>query len=221
LDGAVACYQEALRIDPKQQYAVRNLPQAERMRALLPRLPGVLAGTDRPATAAEALRFAELCEQPFQNRFAAAVRLYDQAFAADPALAAQLVGIQTHRYNPACCAARAGRGDGVDAPADPGERAALREKALAWLRADLAVRRKQTASSSGSERKAAAAALAHWLGDSDLTATRPGLSRIGLPAAERAEWDAFWADVRSTMAEAGKPAPPPETAPPPREVTGR
>jgi tetratricopeptide (TPR) repeat protein len=217
LEEAVSSYKEALRLDPKQPYAVANLPRAERMRTLLPRLPGVLAGTDRPATPAEALGFAELCGQPFQGRYAAAARLYEHAFALDPALADVLfTSAGGHRYDAACYAARAARGDGVDAPADPAGRAALRAQALSWLRADLAVRQKQAASQAGSERRAAAAALAHWLGDSDLSAVRHPLVLAALPAAEAREWLALWADVRWTLAEAHKPAPPPEAAPPPR-----
>ncbi len=61
LEGAIAEFKEALRLDPKQRYAVVNLPRAERMRALLPRLPGVLADSDRPANPAEAVEFANLC----------------------------------------------------------------------------------------------------------------------------------------------------------------
>jgi eukaryotic-like serine/threonine-protein kinase len=219
LDGALACYKEALRLDPKEEDAVTNLPRAERMRPLLPRLPGVLAGTDRPATGPEALGFAELCGQAFQNRFAAAARLYEQAFALDPSLANQWLGAGTHRYDAACYAARAARGDGADTPAEPVGRAALRAKALAWLRADLAGWERAAAATSGSGRQRAAAAMIHWLDDSDLTATRPGLWRIGLPAAERADWDAFWAAVRATLAAAQQQPPPREAAPPPRPAT--
>jgi hypothetical protein len=98
----------------------------------------------------------------------------------------------------------AGRGDGVDAPPDAGDRAALRAKALAWLRADLSARR-------------AADRLSGWLTDPDLAGVRPGLARIGLSAAERAAWDALWADVRATLAAVRQP-PPREMAPPPRRV---
>jgi Flp pilus assembly protein TadD len=217
LDGAVSSYREAVRLDPKQQYAVANLPRAERMRALLPRLPGVLAGTDRPATAAEAVGFAELLGEPFQRRYAAAARFFEQAFSADPALADVFTSTGGgHRYDAACYAARAARGEGVDYPPDPAQRAALRAKALAWLRADLAIWKRQAASRSASERTAAAAALTWWLGDSDLSAVRRPFLLAALPAAEAKKWLAFWTDVRSTLAEAQKPAPPPETAPPPR-----
>jgi hypothetical protein len=102
----------------------------------------------------------------------------------------------------------------VDAPADPSVRADLRAKALEALRAELAARRKQAGTPSGPERQAAAAALTHWLGDPDLTGTRPGLTRIGMPGAEQAAWDGVWADVRTMPAEVRKPLPPLQVAPP-------
>jgi tetratricopeptide (TPR) repeat protein len=211
LEGAIAEYREALRLDENQVYARANLPRAERMRELLPRLPDVLAGRAVPRAPAEGCEFARLCAQPYQNRFAASARLYAASFAADPNLAEDLVA--GRRYDAACSAARAARGDGVDAPTDPGQRAGLRAKALAWLRADLALRRKQAASSSAAERQAGVAKLAHWLVDTDLSGVRPGPARVGMPDAERTDWDKFWAEVRATRAEARKP--------PPREVKAK
>ena len=146
----------------------------------------------------------------------AAARLYERAFAADPALADAFSRAGGHRYNAACYAARAARGDGTDALADPAKRAALRAKSLAWLQADLAVWQKRAAAPSGSERKTAASAMTHWLGDSDPTGTRGGLIRLDIPPAERVEWDKFWTDVKATLTAARKPPPPPEVTPPPR-----
>jgi eukaryotic-like serine/threonine-protein kinase len=215
-EEAAAAYREAIRLAPSNPQPRNNLARLERTRELFLRLPGVLSGTARPAAPGEALEFADLCSRPSQRRYAVAARLAGGAFAADPKLADDLAA--QHRYNAACYAARAARGDGVDAPADPGERGALRAKALGWLRADLAARQKQAASANPADRKAAADALTHWLGNPDLSGGRPGLRRIGMPAAERAEWDAFWADAKATIAEARKPSPPPEVTPPPRET---
>jgi len=120
----------------------------------------VLAGRAEPRTPAESCDFAELCALPFQKRFAAAVRLYQRAFAADPKLADDLIAL--HRYNAACYAARAARGDGLDAPADAPGRAALRGQALSWLRADLTLRRQQADSSDAAQRKTAADELSNW-----------------------------------------------------------
>jgi tetratricopeptide (TPR) repeat protein len=224
LDDAVPLYRRALagqtaKLGPdhaETRRTRRNLAQAERIQGLLGRLPAALAGTARPIGPAEAVAFAELCRTRSQNRFAAAVRFYDQAFAADPALAE--TRRPASRYNAACSAAQAARGDGTDAPASAAARAGLRAKALAWLRADLAVWGGYAGSRDPGRRQAAATDLSLWLQDSDLSATRPGLPRIGMPAAERAEWDHLWADVRAALAEAQKPAPPPEVAPMPRTV---
>jgi hypothetical protein len=66
-----------------------------------------------------------------------------------------------HRYNAACAAALAGCGQGADgADLTPARRAALRAKALGWLRADLDVWRKQAASANFDDRKAPAQKLA-------------------------------------------------------------
>src|SRR5262249_3530467 len=152
-------------------------------RELLPRLPAVLAGEQEPKTPAEACEFAWLCAQPFQKRSAAAVRLYEKAFAADAKLADTLA--PAHRYNAACDAARAARGDGGDAPAGADERAALRGKALAWLRATLVLWSKQAVSASAVQRRAAAAKLAHWQRDEDLSGVREAKALQQLPQDER------------------------------------
>jgi tetratricopeptide (TPR) repeat protein len=214
LNGAISSYREAIRIDPKQQDAVVNLPRAERMRDLLPRLPGLLAGKGEPRNPAEECEFARLCSQPFQQRFAMAARLYEKAFTADLKQATELA--LAYRYYAAASAARAASGDGKDAPADSTERAALRAKALGWLRAELVLRRQQASSSSRAERQTAVALLTHWLGDSDLLGVRPGPMRTGLTASEAADWDALWDDVKTTLAAARQPPTPPEPAPHPR-----
>jgi tetratricopeptide (TPR) repeat protein len=208
LDGAVAEYKEALRINPREKVAVDDLPRAERMRSVLPRLAGVLAGTDRPASPAEACDCARLCRLQFQKRFATAVRLYEQAFAEAPKLAGDLAA--GHRYAAATSAARAARGDGVDAPAGASARAALRAKALGWLRADLALCQKQAASLDATERRTAGDMLTDWLKELDLVHVREEASLASLPADEADRWRAFWADVKATIAQPLAPSPPPQ-----------
>jgi hypothetical protein len=115
----------------------------------------------------------------------------------------------------ACYAARAARGDGVDTPAGPAERAALRGKSLAWLRTDLAVRKRQAYSADPAQRKVAAAALTHWQRDSDLSGVREPKALEALPGEERTRWRQLWATVSAALAEANKPPPTPEPLPPP------
>ena len=219
-----------LRIAPSNPDVAKSLARAERMAALLPNLPDVIAGKVAPDSPADACEYAVLCAWSPQKRHVAAVRLFSTAFAAEPKLADDLYA--DHRYNAACSAARAASGDGIDAPADPEKRAELRRKALAWLRADLTIHKRQAASTSATERDFAADRLTLWLADGDLASVRPGKLRIETPADERAEWDALWADVRTTISVARnspttpktappggrKPLPVLETAPPPREI---
>jgi hypothetical protein len=167
------------------------------MRRLLPRLPEVLAGKAKPTSPAEACDFAPLCIQPFQKRYAAAVRLFDAAFAADPQLAGDLAA--GHRYQAACSAALAARGDRADAPNGMHERKTLRTRALAWLQADLAQCRQQAVSTEAL-RRPTADMLSQWLHDPDLAELRPGSGRGMLPADERSAWDTLWANVRATLA---------------------
>jgi Flp pilus assembly protein TadD len=203
LEGAFGCFQEALRLSPTYALARNDLRQIEPLRLALPHLSVILEGRAEPVTPTEGCTFARLCAEPSQKRFAAATRLYAQAFAADPKLADDPSAF--HRYYAACCAARSARGDGVDGPSDPRERATLRSQALAWLRADLALRQKQAASANPAERQTSAASLSHWLANSDLAGVRPGKEPLALPAAERAEWEALWADVQATRVAAQAP----------------
>jgi Flp pilus assembly protein TadD len=203
LDGAITCYREAVRLEPKHPHAAAALPLAEQLRALVTRLPDVLAGKDKPKDPAEAIAFAQICTQPFQKRYADAARFYADAFAADPKLADNLK--PWHRYNAACYAALAGCGKGTDAAKqDDQDRARLRGQALTWLRADLVLLRRRAGSGEAPLRQDAAAKLSHWLIDSDLVGLRPGSEQVPMPAEERAAWDALWADVRAALALAQK-----------------
>jgi tetratricopeptide (TPR) repeat protein/DNA-directed RNA polymerase specialized sigma24 family protein len=111
--------------------------RCEQLVALDTLLAKVLRGEAEPATAAERLSLAYLCQFPCKRLHAAAARLAADAFAADPKLADD--GKQQHRYHAACSAALAGCGKGEDAVGlDEKERARLRQQARDWLTADLA-----------------------------------------------------------------------------------
>jgi eukaryotic-like serine/threonine-protein kinase len=213
LAGAEAEYREAIALDPSNRYPRENLAVVQRIAPLLSRLDDVLAGRTVPASPVEAANFALLCAQPFRRQYAAAARLYGQAFADDPKLPQDLANNPplSHHYYAACCAAIAGSGQGFDAPADPAARAALRGQALAWLRAGLALRRKQAASDNSTDRAKAAQALDDWLTDSEDFGIRPGGVPRDLPAAEQTGWESLWSDVRATLANAQKPVPPTPT----------
>jgi serine/threonine protein kinase/Flp pilus assembly protein TadD len=174
------------------------LREAEQLAHLDDRLRAVLEGKAKPSDAAERLRFAQLC-QGFGRRYAAAARFFAEAFAEQPALAANLA--TAHRYNAACAAVLAGCGQGPDATTlDDAERARLRRQALGWLRADLTAWR-AVLEKDPDKARAVQRTLRHWQQDVDLAEVR-GDALVKLAAAEWRAWQQLWADVDQTLRKA-------------------
>jgi Flp pilus assembly protein TadD len=175
--------------------------QAERMAELASRLPGVLAGRDRPKDAAEALTFADICV--VKHLYAAAARLFAEALEADPTLGDDRNA--QPRYNAACAAALAGSGQGTDEPKpDEPARAALRARALGWLKGELAAWSRLLDSGPPQSRPMIAQTLRHWQADADLAGVRGAAALATLPEAERADWEALWAEVDRLRVRAGE-----------------
>ncbi|HZY85526.1 MAG TPA: tetratricopeptide repeat protein [Gemmataceae bacterium] len=190
LDEALAEYRKTVELGNSQ--AGPRLRACERLRALRPRLPGLVAGRDRPADNAERLAFAELCRLPGERRYALAARLYADAFGAAPKLADDLGA--AHRFRAAGAAAAAGCGEGVDSPGDK-EKARLRAQALDWLRADLSLWAKQARGERPEGRAAARAALRAWQHDPRLAGVRDPAALAKLPGPEREAWQGLWREV--------------------------
>jgi tetratricopeptide (TPR) repeat protein len=166
-----------------------RLKMCERMLALDARLPGVLQGKER-LPPADQLELARACRH---GRPHAAFSLYAAAFAAQPALADDLG--TGDRYYAAGAAVRAAAGEGPNGPRLGGpERAGLRQQALAWLRADLALR---SALQRGG--KSVAWALAIWQRDAAFSSVRDQASLEKLSSAERERWQRLWADVTALL----------------------
>jgi tetratricopeptide (TPR) repeat protein len=197
LDSAILEFEEAMRLFPGSDYWKPYASRAARMKELLPLLKDVIAGQTQPKTPDDATVMALCCALPFQNRYACSVRLYERAFKEDPKLADDMV-IQ-HRWYAACYAARAARGDGVDAPQDPIERARLRNLAYAWLRADLTIHVKKATSSSRPDRNNVLDQLNEWLHETEIRELRAPKLLEKLPADESKKWLAFWDEVRATF----------------------
>src|SRR5262249_8995339 len=124
------------------------------------------------------------------------------AFAADAKLADDLKA--AHRYHAACSAALAAAGQAEDAAKlDDKEKTRLRQQALDWLRADLALRRKQLRSWWPGRAGQARAALAHWQKDPDLASLRDQAALAKLPAQEQKAFARLWADVQALLKKAG------------------
>jgi hypothetical protein len=175
--------------------------QCERLVELDRDLPAVLRGDKQPASAAECLEFADLC-QSYKRRHSAAARFYADAFAAEPKLAGDLN--RQHRYNAACSAALAAAGKAVDAQHLAVEEWAwLQQQAHAWLRADLTAYTQLVEKGNPATRQAIQKRLDHWRSDPDLLAVRDRDWLAAMPAADSARWQQLWTDVAALHKKAG------------------
>jgi tetratricopeptide (TPR) repeat protein/serine/threonine protein kinase len=199
-DEAKEPLERALALYPKQHPArdeISGLLQVVvRYKKLEPRLPRLISGEERPATAQEVQDAAKLCR--YRNLTYAAFRLRAAAFALDPKMADDLNA--GHRYSAACAAALAGTGKGKDAARlDAKERTHLRKQALDWLRADLALHTRQWESGKSADRSAVQRALAHWQKDTDLVGIRDKAALEKLPPDEQKAFTQLWADVAALL----------------------
>jgi tetratricopeptide (TPR) repeat protein len=170
------------------------------------RLAAVLTGTVKVENATELLTFARICG--YRKKYADAVRFYERAFAKDPRLAAQLrSGARSAAAADAVLAATESGAARTD-----GERAALRRRALDWLRADLAGWAKVLKETNPAARTAAHRAMTDWLADRSFARVRHPFLLAALSTDEAKAWLALWAEVRSLR---DRTAPPP-TAPFPK-----
>jgi serine/threonine-protein kinase len=189
LSEAVQVLEHAAEVAPQNAAVQRELKLSQRCLELDQRLPDILAGKVKLPIPTEAVEFADFCQQPFQKRYAAAVKFYKDAFAGDPTL-----GV-TYRYDAACAAVLLAAGHDSNTLPSSKEAAGFRELARQWLLTDLAVIRQDLQSSLSTARKKALSRLGHWMRDADLTSVRDSKALADLPDAERAAWTAFWADV--------------------------
>jgi tetratricopeptide (TPR) repeat protein len=200
LDEAVAAYKAAIRVDPKNALARSNLREVERWRELLPRLADVAAGRAGAATPAEGCELAELCSEPFQRRYAAAVRLYQGAFAVDPKLATN------YRNKAAYAAVLAAAGKDAELTTfGADEWWYWTDLARQWLRTDLglwAVHGKDPKNLSRARNT-----LAWWKSTRDLAAVRDPAWLAAMPPADRQAWQTFWSDVDAVLAGLKPPQP--------------
>jgi tetratricopeptide (TPR) repeat protein len=177
--------------DPHRPALQEKLKLCERMLALDARLPALLQGKERPAVE-ELLELAHLCQD--YGRPHAAAGLYAAAFAARPALADDLG--RGNRYSAACAATRAAAGKGsAQGQLREAERALHRQRALAWLRADLTLRTRLL-----NDGKGMVWSLATWQTDPDLAGVRDPAALAKLPDSEREQWRRLWADVAALLA---------------------
>ena len=128
--------------------------------------------------------------------FSTSVRLWTVAFEKSPSLLEEMQA--GHRYNAACSAALAAAGEGNDAKdLTDDQRKELRQKCLAWLRDDLAARKKAADKGDAKVKQAMAAHWANAQKDPDLAGVRDATALKKLSGNERAAWQALWDETKS------------------------
>jgi hypothetical protein len=112
------------------------------------------------------------------------------------------------RYNTACSALLVADSRGEDAtPLDDAARSALRRRALAWLRAELAAWTALFETGSPQDRTTVLVALRWWPRDSDLATIRDDDALARLPESERKDWQSFWNEYDALMRKGGETKP--------------
>jgi tetratricopeptide (TPR) repeat protein len=185
---------------PLHASAQKQQVLCQQLLALDQKLAAVLQGQVQPKDAAEQLDLANLCQR-FKHQYADAAKFYAAAFAAEPKLAEDLN--KSNRYNAACAAVLAAAGQGKTADKlDAQAKAKLRQQALDWLRADLALWQKQA--QGGTASSTLTKVLSHWQTDPDLTSVRDFKALGQLPEAELQDWLTLWADVAQLLQKTKK-----------------
>jgi tetratricopeptide (TPR) repeat protein len=197
---ARAAFERAVALLPPTAPLRRKLQaQAEQCGRLLElerKLPAVLDGKQKPASEEERLELAVLC-QDYKQRYAAAARLYADAFTADPKLVKDPRGGHVTRAARAAVLAAAGRGTDAG-KLGAAEQTRLRHLALVWLRADLDAWAKLLDKSPAEVGRA----LGGWQKEADFAPVRDPKALAQLPAGERAAWEKFWEDVAGLLRRA-------------------
>jgi tetratricopeptide (TPR) repeat protein len=180
-----------------------NIRESERLETLEAKLPAILNGAAQPQDEEEVLALADLCDRKSMHN--AAARLYEAALAGRTNLGDPFP--PARRQAAADAAALAGCGSGTDGP-PPGEadRARWREKARAWLRADLAAWEKILETGSPQARAQLQSALANWKADDDLAGIRDETNLAKFSEEERIACRALWVDVDALLKKAGTSA---------------
>jgi serine/threonine protein kinase/Flp pilus assembly protein TadD len=174
--------------------------QCRRQIELDGRLDAILRGEARPVSPAERAEYAEVCS--CKGRYAAAARLWAEAFREAPGLALDVEA--GRRYYAARAAALAGSGKDRAEALDEGERARWRRQALTWLTADLAARAGRLGSDKAADREAVREKLEQWRYDVTLAGLRDPPGVEALPREERQACVRFWRAVEGVLEQVGR-----------------
>jgi hypothetical protein len=161
-------------------------------------LSAVLNGDAQPASARERLELVALCQMPCKRLHATALRLAADAFAAEPK---RDYIQQPYRYNLARSAVLAAAGQAAEARIVPDKLALrLRQQALRWLHADLALYARLASRDDPRAKAAVRQRLTRWRNDADLAWVRDQDVLQRLDGDEQTSWRNLWAQVDGLLA---------------------
>jgi tetratricopeptide (TPR) repeat protein len=199
---AVAAIEAAARLVPESREIGAELRAAQRYDAISRRLPRLLDRTERVASTAESLEIADFCRHPGVRRYAFAVRLYVETFAAKSELPArtragdEIAVLQDRALYKAACAAIC-LATGQDATVAVGEEEAhyLLSLARSWLETDLTGLRRLLSIDNGNSRAVARNRIARWGADHGLASLRPVRGRAPLDSGAQEHWEVIWSEA--------------------------
>jgi tetratricopeptide (TPR) repeat protein len=172
------------------------------MAAFDAQLKAIVNGDQRPKDADERLQFAQRADD--LARYATAARLWQEALELDPRLGDDRQAQQ--RYNAACAAALAGRGQGKhEPPRSDDQKTRLRRQVLDWLNAERGAWANFLETAKNEQRGVIVKTLEHWQRDTDLAGIRDDVELGKLPEAERVAFRKLWADTDALLKKASGP----------------
>jgi hypothetical protein len=133
---------------------------------------------------------------------ATGLKLHLLAFEKNPAVASNLS--PGHRFHAACAAVRVGT-EAADGPESvpPSEKAALRQRALGWLREEFEAWRSRHEAQRVPD-SSYQQTLRRWLAGPSFAWVREAPALSGLPEEERVAWQELWVEVRAALSELGQ-----------------
>lgn len=185
---------------PLRKQVQHQLGRCDHFLNLEKRLSAILAGQEPPRQVPELFDLADYSLE-FKHYYAAAARFFAEVLAKEPKVGNDLVN--KIRYTAAAAALLAAAGKGGDAASiPPDDKAKLRQQALDWLRADLALWQKNLQVGKVQDVLALTERLTHWQKDPDLASVRHPSARGKLPTEEQKKWRMLWSDVDELQREA-------------------
>jgi serine/threonine protein kinase/Flp pilus assembly protein TadD len=184
--------------DPLQKQILAWKQRIDRKQHLDERLKAIDNGKPIPDSIREKIELARHAKGMSRKRYLLSLRLYKDAFQAQPTLENDMrVALRSEAAQAAALAA-CGLGDAKELV--PKDRAEWHRQALDWLKADMASYKSKLKSLWPSEASSARESMDFWRQELSFAYVRGPDHILKLPKAEREAWEAFWKEVNTLLA---------------------